>query len=92
MTKVTYVPKPRYENPLAQQLGLGMHDLKREAKLARLLEDLHGKIRTQVPGRVDWRFEQAQGTGALPLPQDWREWPILTLRSVWGTTQTHTWL
>ena len=53
MTTVTYVPKPRYENPLAQQLGLGSDDLKREAKLAQLLEDLRGKIRTPIGGTVD---------------------------------------
>ena len=92
MTTVTYVPKPRYENPLAQQLGLGSDDLKREAKLAQLLEDLRGKIRTPIGGTVDWHFAEAEGTGALPLPKNWRQWPILTSRSVWGTTQKHTWL
>jgi alpha-mannosidase len=92
MTKVTYVPKPRYENPLAQQLGLGLDDLKREAKLARLLEDLQGKIRTPIQGGVAWHFSEAECTGALPLPDNWQQWPLLTPRSVWGTTQKHTWL
>ena len=92
MAKVTYVPKPRYENPLAKQLGLGLDDLNREAKLARLLEDLQGKIRTPIQGSVEWRYSEAEGTGALPLPEDWRQWPVLTPRSVWGTTLKHTWL
>lgn len=92
MTTVTYVSKPRYENPLAQQLGLGLDDLKREAKLARLLEDLQGKIRISIHGSVEWRFAEAEDTGALPLPKKWRQWPVLTPRSVWGATQKHTWL
>ena len=92
MTKVTYLPKPRYENPMADRLGLQQDDIKREAKLARLLEDLQGKIRTLIPHDVDWRFAEAENIGALPLPKHWREWPILTQRSVWGTTQKHTWL
>jgi alpha-mannosidase len=92
MSKVTYVPKPRYENPMGERLGLGQDDLNREAKLARLLEDLQGKIRTLIPGSVDWHIAEAEGTGALPLPEGWRQWPVLTPRSVWGTTQKHTWL
>ena len=100
MTKITYVPKSRYENPLAEQLGLAQDDLNREAKLARLLEDLQSKIRTPVLGSVEWRYAEAEGTdalplpeaGALPLPDDWQTWPLLTARSVWGTTQKHTWL
>ena len=92
MTKVTYVPKPRYENPMAERLGLGADDLKRESKLARLLEDLQGKIRTPIQGVVEWRYAEAEETGALPLPKGWNQWPILTSRSVWGTTQKHTWL
>lgn len=92
MVKVTYVPRLPYENPMAQKLGLGSDDLKRESKLARLLEDLQGKIYTPVPGEVTWHYQEAEDTGALPLPEDWREWLILTARSVWGTTQKHTWL
>lgn len=92
MVKVTYVPKLPYENPMAQRLGLGSDDLKRESKLARLLEDLQGKIYRQIPGGVTWHYQEADGTGALPLPMDWQEWPVLTPRSVWGTTQKHTWL
>lgn len=90
MTKVTYLPKPRYENPMADRLGLRQDDIKREAKLARLLEDLQGKIRTLIPHDVDWRFAEAENIGALPLPKHWREWPILTQRSVWGYhAETH---
>ena len=92
MTNVTYVPKPRYENPMAERLGLGTDDLKRESKLARLLEDLQGKIRTPIPGAVEWHYAEAEETGALPLPEGWEQWPILTPRCVWGTTQRHTWL
>ena len=92
MTKVTYVPTPPYVNPLTQQLGLGSDDLKREAKLARLLEDLQSKIRTPVFGDVLWHYAEAEDTGALPLPENWQDWPQLTPRCVWGTTQKHTWL
>ena len=60
MTKVTYVPKPRYENSMAERLGLGADDLKRESKLARLLEDLQGKIRTPIQGVVEWRYAEAE--------------------------------
>ena len=56
MSKVTYVPKPLYENPMGERLGLGRDDLNREAKLARLLEDLQGKIRTLIPGSVNWHI------------------------------------
>lgn len=92
MTKVTYASQPRYENPLADRLGLTQDDLRQEAKLARLLADLKSKIRTPVPGEVVWHHAEAEETGALPLPSDWRSWPVLTGRSVWGTTQKHTWL
>ena len=92
MVKVTYEPTERYENPLAASLGLGADDIKREAKLARLLEDLGGLINRPVAGDVTWRYAQADGTGALPLPMDWANWPILGARDVWGETQKHTWL
>ncbi|MEM1235948.1 MAG: glycoside hydrolase family 38 C-terminal domain-containing protein [Pseudomonadota bacterium] len=92
MVKVTYQPTPRYENPLAQQLGLGRDDIEREGKLARLLVDLRSKIRTPVEATIDWCVQEADSTGALPLPADWRGWPLLTDRTVWGTTQRHTWL
>lgn len=92
MTKVTYIPRQRYKNPLAGPLGLTQDDVKREAKLARLLEDLHGKIVTPIPGEVSWHYSEAEGTGALPLPTDWHDWPVLAPRTVWGTTQKHTWL
>ena len=92
MVKVTYTSKARYQNPLAGKLGLGSDDLKREAKLSRLLEDLETKIHKPVAGDVVWHVMEAQGTGALPLPNDWQEWPILTPRTVWGKTQAHIWL
>ncbi len=92
MTKVTYIPRQRYKNPLAKQLGLSKDDIKREAKIARLLEDLQSKIVTPIVGEVAWHYQESDATGALPLPTDWQDWPVLTPRSVWGTTQKHTWL
>ena len=92
MTKVTYTPRARYANPRAEQLGLMPDDIKREAKLARLLEDLHSKMTTRIAGDVTWQFQEASETGALPLPNGWQDWPVLTDRTVWGTTQKHTWI
>ena len=81
-----------YENPLADRLALGQGDIKREAQLERLLDDLKGKILTPVEGAVTWHHQLAQDTGALPLPNDWRDWPTLDGRTVWGAAQKHTWL
>lgn len=92
MSIFLYIPKDRYENPLADKLGLGKDDIDREAKAERLLADLHGKIRRPVGLDVNWHYREAEETGALPLPQDWRDWPVLTARSVWGNSQKHTWL
>jgi len=92
MTKVTYTPRQRYKNPRAQELGLNQDDIKREAKIARLLEDLASKKARVVQGQINWHFQEADGTGALSLPQDWQNWPELTPRTVWGTTQKHTWI
>lgn len=92
MTKASNVPEPIHESPLAEQLGLTQDDLNREARLARLPEDFRGKFRTPVPGNVAWLCAEADGTGELPLPKDWRDWPVLTPRSIRGTTQRHAWL
>ena len=57
MTKVTYVTQPRYENPLAEQLGLGQDDLNREAKLARLLDEARSAVtvNSTAAQQVLWR-------------------------------------
>lgn len=81
-----------YNNPLADRLQLGGDDIRREAKLVRLLEDLRGKINRPVSGNVTWHLREAEGVGPLPLPEDWRDWPVLDARTVWGNPQRHTWL
>jgi alpha-mannosidase len=82
---------PVYINLLADQLGLGNDDLKREAKLVRLCEDLCQKILTPIDGAITWHWKEGDIAGPDEPPADWTNWPVLTDRSVWGRDQAHTW-
>lgn len=79
-------------NVLATKLGLLDDDIKEEAKLFRLCEDLRVKVLTPVSGEIAWRYTEADLTASDALGADWRSWPAFGARQVWSKKQGHTWL
>ena len=82
----------RYQNPLAAKLELTDDDLKREAKLIRLCQDLRAKILTVIEAPFQWRYFEGEIAGPDAPPEGWRDWPLFDRRTVWGRPQSHTWL
>ena len=80
-----------YINPLAGKHGLLADDLRLEAKLLRLCEDLEAKINMPVAGNIHWHytFEDIQTEQALAA--DWRQWAEFTSQTLWAKKQGHTW-
>jgi len=80
-----------YVNPLSKKHGLRADDLRQEAKLLRLCEDLQAKILTPAPGVIDWHFSSLEFTVQQALAADWPTWDKFGSRTVWGRKQGHTW-
>jgi alpha-mannosidase len=80
-----------YVNPLSKRHGLQADDLRQEAKLLRLCEDLQAKILTPVSGVVDWHFSLLELTAQQALAAEWVAWDKFGPRTVWGKKQGHTW-
>src|SRR4051812_24674944 len=78
-------------NVLATRLGLLDDDIKEEAKLLRLCEDLRAKILTPVSGEIAWRYSEAELAAQDALAADWRSWSAFGPRTVWSKKQGNTW-
>ncbi len=81
-----------YKNPLAHRLGLSDDDMKVEAKLERLCDDLQSKVLTPIPTEIDWRFTTEDMSPEAALAADWSAWPEFGPRTVWGRKQGHTFI
>ncbi len=81
----------RDASPLAGELGLLPDDIKQEAKLKRLLDDLKTKVTSPVDTALAWHFSETPMTPAEALSAEWTSWPAFGPRSVWSKKQGHTW-
>lgn len=80
-----------YVNPLTSKHGLLPDDLRHEAKLLRLCEDLQAKINLPVSGQLNWFFCENGLSEAQALAADWAAWQPFGPRDVWSKKQGHTW-
>ena len=81
----------RDASPLAGALGLLPDDIKQEAKLLRLLDDLKSKVTSPIDASLSWHASETPMTAAEALLADWTSWPAFGPRSVWSQKQGHTW-
>lgn len=80
-----------YINPLTSKHGLLADDLRLEAKLLRLCEDLEAKINMPVAGNIEWHYICEDIQTEQALADDWRQWAQFTQQTVWAKKQAHTW-
>lgn len=80
-----------YINPMTKKHELRADDLRQEAKLLRLCEDLEAKIYTTVSGSIAWHYSKDDLTTQQALIADWTAWKTFEQQTVWGKKQGHTW-
>ena len=81
-----------YITPLTNEHGLLPDDLRQEAKLMRLCEDLQAENYAPVSGQIGWFYAEDDLTKKQALAADWGAWRSFGARTVWSKKQGHTWL